>query len=157
MYKKWLLKALADLEHTYDVDVGGEYIGSVAASLCDQAASRAAAVGLHDLASRKFPVQVEFHDARSYLAECLNACPVAKRDVLTPPAIAKQIGVSRDTVLGWIHSGKLKAANLSRSSRPRYVVSPDDLQEFLRKRQGDAPQEKPRRRKGANDDVIEFF
>jgi len=38
MFRTLLKKALADLEHTYDVDLRGEFVGSVGANLCDQAA-----------------------------------------------------------------------------------------------------------------------
>ena len=50
---------------------------------------------------------------------------------LTPPAIARVLGVSPDKVLAWIAEGTLKAANLSSADRPRWKVHPDDLQTCL--------------------------
>jgi len=51
---------------------------------------------------------------------------------LTPPAIAKILGVAADKVGALIASGELKAVNLSLgSARPRWKVAPADLQAFL--------------------------
>src|SRR5688572_25907387 len=49
-----------------------------------------------------------------------------QRAVLTPPRIAKMIGVTPETVICWIRSGQLKASNIARGRRPRYVVVPAD-------------------------------
>ena len=67
------------------------------------------------------------------LLEALNAIP--ETDYLTPPEIAEQLGSSPETVIGWIKSGQLKGSNLATDHRPRYVVTPDDLTEFLKSRQ----------------------
>jgi len=52
---------------------------------------------------------------------------------LTPPAIAKRLGVAEETVRGWIASGELRAANLARRGcvRPRYRVDPADLTRII--------------------------
>ncbi len=57
--------------------------------------------------------------------------PAAERDI-TPPEFARLKSVSVNTVLGWIHSGELKATNLaSRTSRrPRYRISPAARRDF---------------------------
>lgn len=61
--------------------------------------------------------------------------------------VAKELQVSPATVRAWIHSGQLRAANLTNGPRPRHVISPEDLDEFLRTRQnGPATQPKTRRR-----------
>ena len=72
------------------------------------------------------------------LLECLNAIPAS--DFLTPPQVAEQLGTSPETVIGWIKSGQLNAANLATGDRPRYVITPDDLAEFLKSRQPQPPQ-----------------
>jgi excisionase family DNA binding protein len=54
-----------------------------------------------------------------------------ERPYLTPPAIARLLRVSPDKVLGWIRRGELRAVDVSDSLRPRYPVSPDDLDAFL--------------------------
>lgn len=79
------------------------------------------------------------------------------RTVLTPPQVAKQLGVDPATVIGWIRSGQLKASNLGKGDlRPRYRVQPGDLDAFLKKRQPALrPSRKPRNDKAS--DVIEFF
>jgi hypothetical protein len=76
------------------------------------------------------------------LAHCQShrgAAPSASRSVLTPPQVAKQIGCAPETVVGWIRSGALKASNLAKGERPRYIVDPDDLANFLRLRQPLSP------------------
>ena len=73
--------------------------------------------------------------------------PAAEReaalDILNPNDVAKELHVSPATVIGWIRSGQLKAANLATGHRPRYVVKRDDLNAFLRLRQA-AQRRKPR-------------
>jgi hypothetical protein len=64
-----------------------------------------------------------------------NIDPLQRRN-LTPPDIAKQLGVATGKVLGWIRTGELKALNLANRGcrRPRYSVSPEALEEFERAR-----------------------
>ena len=66
--------------------------------------------------------------------------------VLTPPEVAKQLRCRASQVLAWIRSGELKASNLSKGSRPRYRVTPDDLAAFLKSRQPEAPKGRAARR-----------
>ena len=70
---------------------------------------------------------------------------------LTPTLIATRLRVSPEKVLGWIRKGELRAVNVSDSHRPRYRVSPDDLEAFLEQRevQPRAPVERRRRRNRA--------
>ena len=78
--------------------------------------------------------------------------------MLTPPKVAKQLGVSPDKILAWIRKGELHATNVAAagSGRPRYRVSEEDLAKFQAMRQNVAPPPKPqRRRKDPN--VIEYF
>lgn len=59
------------------------------------------------------------------------------RQYFTPPQIAKMTGASEDTVYGWIHSGELKAVNMSKipdGERPRWRISRDDLDQFFEAR-----------------------
>jgi excisionase family DNA binding protein len=76
-------------------------------------------------------------ETRRILAECLAACPEPSRDTLTPPEVAKQLSVSSDTVLAWIRSGELAAANIASrtSNRPRWIIKKTDLDRYLKGRQ----------------------
>ena len=65
----------------------------------------------------------------------LAAAQSAPSGVLTPPAIAKQLGCRASSVVAWIKSGQLKASNLSKSNRPRYRVQAEALAEFLEKQE----------------------
>lgn len=54
------------------------------------------------------------------------------KEYLTPRLICERLGVGVEPVLAWIHSGQLKAFNISSSSlRPRWRISKTDFQAFL--------------------------
>lgn len=60
---------------------------------------------------------------------------------LTPPQFARQLGVSSEKVLLWIRNGELRAVNVAdrMAGRPRWRLSPEAIEEFLRRRQSTAP------------------
>jgi hypothetical protein len=66
---------------------------------------------------------------------------------LSPPAIAKQLGIDPNKVLAWIRRGELVAINVAEktSSRPRWKVSPAALEDFFRRRQCTPPEKVGRR------------
>ncbi|MGH7169367.1 MAG: helix-turn-helix domain-containing protein [Gemmataceae bacterium] len=80
---------------------------------------------------------------------------------LTPPAIAARLGVAAETVIGWIRSGELPAANVAKRGcrRPRYRIAPEDLEAFLATRRPDAPARaaKPSRRRKQESGVIQYY
>lgn len=56
---------------------------------------------------------------------------------LTPPEIARKLGISPEKVRRWIDAGELRALDTSPSAdgpRSRYVVYPADLQRFIDRR-----------------------
>jgi hypothetical protein len=71
---------------------------------------------------------------------------------MNPADVAKQLKVSPATVIGWIRSGQLKAANLAKGPRPRYVVQRDDLNAFLKMRQPEPPAQRRRQAAKRSDD-----
>jgi hypothetical protein len=78
---------------------------------------------------------------------------------LSPAAVGDRLGVKTDIVLAWIAAGQLSAVNVASpdSTRPRWKISPEDLDRFLAtRRNGPAPVPRPRRRRQPPD-VIEFF
>lgn len=60
---------------------------------------------------------------------------------LSPPQIAKQLGICVPTVHGWIRSGQLRAVNVAQTvtSRPRWRVSAESFAEFLKCRESPSP------------------
>ena len=51
---------------------------------------------------------------------------------LAPRDVCDSLNVGMEPVLKWIHSGQLKASNISNStSRPRWRIATADLQAFL--------------------------
>ena len=63
---------------------------------------------------------------------------------LTVPEVAKLLRVSPDKVLSWIRSGRLRGFNVAETetSRPKYRVSPEELEAFINVRM---PFQPPRR------------
>ncbi len=57
-------------------------------------------------------------------------------DALTPPQVAKLLGVKGDTVRYWIHSGQLPAVNVAQKEggRPQFAVTPAGLDVFTTRR-----------------------
>lgn len=85
---------------------------------------------------------------------------MAKRKVKTPPEFAEDMRVKPEKVVGWIRSGELEAVDVANegSSRPRFRITPEAIEAFLKRRRTTKPAAKttaPRRRK-ASSDVVEF-
>ncbi len=53
---------------------------------------------------------------------------------LTPPQVAKILGVSKEHVVKYIDTGELQAMNTSLGDRPRWKVNPIDLESFVKSR-----------------------
>ena len=79
--------------------------------------------------------------------------------MLTPPQVAKQLGVSPDKIRAWIDKGELNATNVAtgKAGRPRYRISETDLADFQKKRQPSKPPPPAPRRRKKDPNVIEFF
>jgi excisionase family DNA binding protein len=78
---------------------------------------------------------------------------------LTPPQIAKELHIRDSKVAVWIARGELVAVNVAErpDSRPRWRVKRQDLDDFLQRRQSQAPPPKPIRRRRRDPHVIQFF
>jgi excisionase family DNA binding protein len=76
---------------------------------------------------------------------------------LTVAEVARRYRVSPDKVRMWIKRGELSAINTAavRCARPRFVVPPEALREFERKRAAAPPQKPPRPRRQRA--AIDFF
>jgi len=71
----------------------------------------------------------------------------------------ERYGVTEHTVLTWIHSGELKAVNVSRKAgakKPRWRITEQALAEFEAQRTPTPPVPRARRRKRPAD-VIVFY
>ena len=79
-------------------------------------------------------------------------------EYLTAPQLGKELMLGHDKVLDWIHSGELRAVDVSnkRGQRPRWRISRDDLDAFLARRSA-TPPPKPRHQQRQPDDVIEYY
>ena len=67
----------------------------------------------------------------------------------TPNALAKQLGIRPQKVLGWIARGELRAINMAETTagRPRWKILPEDLERFFDSRAASPPPPPNRRRR----------
>jgi hypothetical protein len=98
-------------------------------------------------------------EARS-TGDPLTATVEALRDPaagLTVDDVAKRLRVGPDKIRRWISLGELKGINTAASlcGKPRWVITPEALIEFEKKRTGGPPPEPQRRRRQPA--VIDFF
>ena len=76
---------------------------------------------------------------------------------LSPPQVARRLGVDPHRVVRWIRNGELVGINLGDGpQRPRYRISESDLAVFLASRAA-GPTAKVARRRRRDPTVCEFF
>lgn len=67
--------------------------------------------------------------------------------VYTPKQVGEILGSAPETVIRWIRDGQLRASNLATGTRPRFVIRPADVDDFLIRRQVDTPGNAVRQRR----------
>jgi hypothetical protein len=147
-YRKWLRQQLAYLDglechELSDYDDVGEVIRD--AGRRGGLAGVAAAVKLCDI--RKGGLSPAA--GRAILAGCLAALPIKQsKERLTPPEVARRLGVSPDTVRKWIATGELAAVNIASptAKRPRHRIELDALAGFDKRRTAKVVEPSPPRR-----------
>ncbi len=74
---------------------------------------------------------------------------------LTPNELAKLLRVSSTKIYTWIDSGELRAVNTASVTcgRPKWVILPEALAEFERRRQGGPPVNPAPRRRRAKEEI----
>lgn len=78
---------------------------------------------------------------------------------LTPPAIARLMGVQPSKVVAWIEQGELFASNTATAKngvRPRYKIPREAFEEFLKSR-SPVPAPKTTRRKKSSGYVRKYY
>lgn len=76
----------------------------------------------------------------------------------TVQSVAERIGVSDDTVLNFIHTGKLRAVNVGGGAhRPRWRIAPESLEAFLEARESKAPAPHSRRSAVKQEPIATYF
>ncbi|RIK73292.1 MAG: hypothetical protein DCC68_25165 [Planctomycetota bacterium] len=148
MFANWLKKQLNAIDRLENHPDPPECVFDDVAATIAEAGRRAAKAGVVKAVEacqiRPGPVAISL--ARKILAECLAVID-NESGSLTPPEVAKRLGVSPETVIGWIRSGELKAANVGKGKkRARYRIEPDALAEFQQRR-SNAPENPPQRRR----------
>ena len=85
--------------------------------------------------------------------------PISPDKFITPRAVADLLGLAKtDAVLAWIHTGKLRAVDLSAGTgRPRWKVRESDLAEFLKSREAAPPAVAKRDRRKRLEGVTKYF
>ena len=84
--------------------------------------------------------------------------PAAPRGY-TPAELARLLRVSPDRVRAWIKSGELPALNVAthRCGRPRFVILPQHLAEFEKRRRAATPVAKPSPRKRRATGIVDYY
>ena len=98
------------------------------------------------------------HCAASPTFRYLDAERLTAGAGFTTRDVARRYRVGEDKVRGWITRGELKAINTAATlcGRPRWVIPPEALEEFERRRRGGpAPKSRARRRRLANE--VDFY
>lgn len=75
--------------------------------------------------------------------------PMSQHSGFTVADLCERWRVGQDKVHGWIRRGELRAINVASNlaQRPRWIVAPEAVQEFERRRAGGPPPAKPRRKR----------
>jgi len=79
--------------------------------------------------------------------------PPANRDDMTAgrtvPELAAYLRVGQEKIRSWIRRGELQALNVADAmcGRPRFVITPDALAEFEKRRTAGPPPRAPRRKR----------
>ncbi len=78
---------------------------------------------------------------------------------LSPPKLARMLGIEPPKVIGWIKRGELRALNVAdkKNGRPRYRISPDALDEFMRPRETKSLAPNPVVRKANNGHKQKYY
>ena len=135
-------KYLAELDAIYEADPLGQWSGHRAALIVGEVSRAMAAAGHPGLV--RAPVDdADVIEVRRYLSACIAARAEPPEPgppaLLSPPEVAELTGSAPETVIEWIKTGYLKASNLATGQRPRYMVRPVDLDDFLASRQVPRP------------------
>jgi excisionase family DNA binding protein len=79
---------------------------------------------------------------------------------VTPPQLAKELGVEAEKVLRWIKAGELRAVNTAtrpNGKRPRWRISRDAIADFERRRASKATRRPPRPKRQPENDSRDYF
>jgi len=134
-------KLLVDLDGCPD-----DCAETFAAGIVNEVSEWAAAAGYPDLVRDPTPA-ARVVEVRKYLSTAVAATRTTEEPpveppptALTPPQVAKQLGVAPETVISWIKSGHLKASNVGKGlQKPRFKITPNDLATFLKQQQPESP------------------
>ena len=142
-YRRWLKTQIVALDDDSEsaIDRADETV-----EIIREAEKIAIELGLPDIArhcTKVTTTMLALRPARLFLCECLamvqkpaRAVVSAANQPLTVPEVAKLLRVRPDKVLSWIRSGRLRGYNVAEREhgRPKYRISPEDLQAFTQQR-----------------------
>lgn len=140
--KTWLTDRLKEAEplDSESTMVGPQHVATTAAKKLALLGH-----GGGPLLSRAYQVE-DGKQCAAILAECLALLPnEGPGELLSPADVANMMGVSEDKVNGWCGVGQLKAANVNDGNRPRWVITRENLNDFLESRQREPVTSAPRR------------
>lgn len=154
----WFDRVQAWIEHPAGIDEQEFYD---CADLLNEASMIARKLGAGHLADTRRGM-IAHEDLLDVLGRMLAWCKEGDdSEDFTTTRLAQKLKVSPDKVRHWIGSGELRATNVAKagSSRPKYRISPSELEAFQRRRSLASKESKTttRRPKASQPDVIEFY
>ena len=129
-------RRMADLDRLYaDPEIEPQKVYQKECQILSEVADAMAAHGHVHLFAVGQKTRVDGNRVKVYLSKCLAAL-TPEPTALTPPKVAKLLGVNPDKVLAWIRKGDLHATNVTAKpgGRPRYRIEREDLEAFKNRR-----------------------
>lgn len=139
--RKFLQEQFAYVESLDKQCDSDESINLEAAEIVEESRRRCAEFGFDDIGDEAYALSPR--EALPILGKLLTWVREKKSqtDWLSPPQVAKMMGVKPDKILYWIHAGLLPAVNVAKKEggRPQFAVTPAGLDIFSMRRTTQTP------------------
>ena len=145
--RTWITKQLRTLDQ-WDTPEPDQQLFEDCGAMIREAARRAAKAGLFDHYERHKRARHSTPAHAKAILQSILSATEPEPEFLTPPQVAKVMGVNPDKVRAWIRAGTLRATDVSEGTRPRYRVARTDVERFLEGRRKVTPpasRRKPRK------------
>jgi excisionase family DNA binding protein len=121
--KTFLLKKLKELDEIDAIWFNVDSPWDTVQFICEQISLKAGKMGLPELVVKDIST---IHEARKYIATCLQAC---QSDLLTVKEISQKLNISARTIYDLVRAGRLKCQRIGKG-RGVIRFRPTDLENF---------------------------
>jgi excisionase family DNA binding protein len=123
-FKNYLLKQLREIDAIDAIWFNLDCPWETVQYMMEQISLKAGKLGLPELVVRDIST---IHDARKYIATCLQACQ--STDILTVKEVAQKLNISARTIYDLVRAGRLKCQRIGKG-RGVIRFRPTDLENF---------------------------